>query len=103
MRESLHPSSTPARRRARWGPRVAHARLRTLTPDYLLALVSGVLLALSFPRYGHPAFAWVALVPLLIALTGWRGRPGRLPGQKPLHAFTLGLIAGTIYFVGTVY
>ena len=65
--------------------------------------MSGVLLALSFPRYGHPAFAWVALVPLLIALTGWRGRPGRVPAQKPWHAFTLGLVAGTVYFVGTVY
>ena len=65
--------------------------------------MSGVLLALSFPRYGHPAFAWIALVPLLIALTGWRGRPGRLPGQPPLRAFTLGLTTGAVYFIGTVY
>jgi len=65
--------------------------------------VSGVLLALSFPRYGHPAFAWIALVPLLITLTGWRGRPGRVPGQRPLRAFGLGLTAGAVYFTGTVY
>ena len=32
--------------------------------DYGLALLSGVLLALSFPKFGHPAFAWIALVPL---------------------------------------
>ena len=75
--------------------------------DLSLALFSGALLALSFPRFGHPAFAWIALVPLLIALSGWRGRPvegaGRVPGQPPLRAFTLGLAAGLVYFVGTIY
>jgi apolipoprotein N-acyltransferase len=79
--------------------------------DYALALVSGALLALSFPRYGHPAFAWIALVPLLVALTGWNGRPltgapgrGRaLPGQPPLRAFLLGLTSGFVYFAGTLY
>ncbi len=71
--------------------------------DYSLALTSGVLLALSFPRFGHPAFAWIALVPLLIALTGWRGRPGPVPGQAPQRAFGLGLTAGFVYFVGTLY
>jgi apolipoprotein N-acyltransferase len=78
---------------------------------YALAIVSGVLLALSFPRYGHPAFAWIALVPLLVALSGWRGRPvtpgsragEMLIGQPPLRAFALGLTTGTLYFVGTVY
>ena len=71
--------------------------------DYPLALFSGALLALSFPRYGHPAFAWIALVPLLIALSGWRGRPGRAPGQRPLRAFALGLTTGVVYFIGTIY
>ena len=77
--------------------------------DYALALVSGTLLALSFPRYGHPAVAWIALVPLLVALTGWNGRTpssghGRtLPGQPPLRAFLLGLTSGFVYFAGTLY
>ena len=71
--------------------------------DYALALLSGALLALSFPRYGHPAFAWIALVPLVIALTGWRGRPGRVPGQPPLRGFLLGLTSGFVYFAGTLY
>jgi apolipoprotein N-acyltransferase len=70
---------------------------------YPLALLSGVLLALSFPRVGHPAFAGVALVPQLVALSGWQGRPGRLPGQPPHRAATMGLLAGLVYFVGTVY
>ena len=66
--------------------------------DYVLALVSGALLALSFPRYGHPAFAWIALVPLLVALAGWNGRA---PGAR--RAFLLGLTSGFVYFVGTLY
>ena len=35
--------------------------------DSSLALLSGVLLALSFPKFGHPACAWMALTPLIIA------------------------------------
>ena len=71
--------------------------------DFLLALISGLCLALSFPRYGSPAFAWIALVPLLIAVSGWRGRPGILAGQRPSRAFALGLVAGVVSFIGTLY
>jgi apolipoprotein N-acyltransferase len=62
--------------------------------DFALAILSGVLLALSFPRFGHPAFAWIALVPLLIALSR---------RQPPLRAFYLGLTSGLLYFIGTIY
>ncbi|MBI4886325.1 MAG: apolipoprotein N-acyltransferase [Acidobacteria bacterium] len=65
--------------------------------DYGLALLSGVLLALSFPQYGHPAFAWIALVPLLVAVSGW---PSTRPSRR---AFLLGLATGVVYFVGTIY
>ena len=51
------------------------------------------MLALSFPRFGHPAIAWIALAPVLIALTR-----GSLP-----RAFTLGLTTGLVYFAGTIY
>jgi len=67
--------------------------------NYLLAVLSGALLALSFPRYGHPAFAWIALVPLLVAL----GPPGRREAASTGRAFTLGLLTGLVYFVGTIY
>lgn len=67
------------------------------------ALASGVLLALSFPRYGHPALAFIALVPLYVALSGWNGQPGRTPGVTAGRGFRLGLIAGFIHFAGTVY
>ena len=48
--------------------------------DSALALFAGALLALSFPRYGHGAVAFIALVPWFVALTGWRGR-GALTGH----------------------
>jgi len=79
------------------------SRASQLALTYILTALSGALLALSFPRYGHPAFAWVALVPLLLALSGWRGHAGALPGQPPLRALALGMVAGVIYFVGTIY
>jgi apolipoprotein N-acyltransferase len=62
-----------------------------------------VLLALSFPKYGHPAVAFIALVPLLVALSGWSGRDASLPGVSTRRGFTLGLIAGFIHYAGTVY
>ena len=78
-------------------------RNRAQPRDFLFAFISGALLALSFPRYGHPASAWIALVPLLIALSGWNGAERRLPAQPSLRAFALGLTTGVVYFVGTIY
>jgi apolipoprotein N-acyltransferase len=62
-----------------------------------------VLLALSFPKYGHPAVAFIALVPLLIAISGWNARDPALRGVSARRGFTLGLIAGFVHFAGTVY
>jgi apolipoprotein N-acyltransferase len=61
----------------------------------VLAIFSGLLLALSFPRFGQPAFAWIALVPLLAALARERVTGGR--------SFLLGFLAGLVYFGGTLY
>jgi len=61
--------------------------------DYLLAALSGLLLALSFPKFGHPALAWIALTPL-IALLGT---------GSVRRAFFLGLLTGLVYFAGTLY
>src|SRR5438876_11601242 len=56
-------------------------------------MVSGALFVLSFPKFGHPAFGWIALTPLLVALSA-----------APLRrAFLLGLAAGFVYFAGTLY
>ncbi|HEX5475911.1 MAG TPA: hypothetical protein VFX12_14725, partial [Vicinamibacterales bacterium] len=63
--------------------------------DLSLAILSGALLALSFPKFGSPACAWIALAPLLVAVcrrsVSWR------------RAFFLGLLTGAIYFWGTLY
>jgi apolipoprotein N-acyltransferase len=67
---------------------------------YGLAFFSGVLLALSFPRFGHPALAWIALVPLLVALSGGLEARRR---RSAFAAFKLGLVTGVTYFVGTIY
>ena len=72
------------------GPRYT---LGTRSLDFALAASSGVLLAFSFPRVGHPALGWIALAPLLVALE--RG--------SLIRAFTLGLVAGAVYFTGTLY
>ena len=61
----------------------------------ILALLSGILLALSFPRYGHPLFAWIAITPLVVVLLTSKPSPRR--------AFLLGLATGAGYFGGTVY
>ncbi len=65
----------------------------TRPSDYGFAAASGGLLALSFPQYGHPALAWIALAPLLVALAGTTMR----------RAFALGLVTGAVYFTGTLY
>ncbi len=66
----------------------------------ILAVASGILLALSFPRYGHPGFAWIALTALIVPLfeihRSW-------PAFRRGRAFLLGFVAGLGYFGGTVY
>ena len=68
--------------------------MSTRADSLFLAAASGVLLALSFPKFGHPAFGWIALAPLLLAL---------LSGVSLRRAFALGLTTGLIYFGGTLY
>lgn len=42
-------------------------------------------------------------MPLIVALSGWRGRPGVCPGVSTPRGFLLGLITGVVYFAGTLY
>jgi apolipoprotein N-acyltransferase len=58
-----------------------------------LAATSGVLLFLSFPKFGHGAVAWVALVPLLTAL----------PGASGWAALRLGYVTGAVSGLGILY
>jgi apolipoprotein N-acyltransferase len=47
--------------------------------------------------------AFVAAVPLLVAVSGWRGRPGQYQGTTFRRGFALGTCAGVVYFGGTIY
>src|SRR2546428_9101807 len=65
--------------------------LRRFTHLLLLPVLSGTLLVLSFPKYDLDFLAWIALVPLLIAI---REKPWRT-------AFGQGWLAGLVCFGGT--
>lgn len=58
-----------------------------------LAVCSGLLVVLSFPRTEFSFLAWVALIPLLIALEGQTGRA----------AFKTGFISGLVAYAGLLY
>jgi apolipoprotein N-acyltransferase len=62
-------------------------------PRGALALLSGLLLILSFPKFGHGAVAWVALAPLLLAL----------PGTTPAEGARLGYLTGAVSALGLLY
>jgi apolipoprotein N-acyltransferase len=47
--------------------------------------------------------AFIALVPLFVALSGWRGRPGVAPGIPFRRGFLLGMMTGGVHYAGTVY
>ena len=59
----------------------------------LLALLSGILIALSFPSPGLAFLAWVALIPLLVALED----------ATPRSAFRLGFTCGLAAYAGILY
>lgn len=58
-----------------------------------LSFLSGILCVLIFPRYDQEWLAWIALVPLLLALEN----------QPVRKSFRIGWLAGTVYFLGTLH
>jgi len=58
--------------------------------NYILSILSGVLLVLGFPKFDLWSLSWVALVPLLIAINeaNWK------------QSLWLGFVAGGVYFFG---
>ena len=58
-----------------------------------MASASGILLVLSFPPLDFYPLAWIAIVPLLVSLHG----------KNPKTSFFLGMLTGSIYFIGTIY
>lgn len=64
-----------------------------LARQYGPSLLTGLLLALSFPDYSFFIFAWVGLVPLLISAYS----------SAPKQAFLKGFTAGLLFFTTTIY
>ena len=58
-----------------------------------LTLLSGVLLILIFPKFNLSFLAWVALIPLFLALEG----------RSLRESFNLGFLAGLVSFMGILY
>lgn len=67
--------------------------LRQDAPAYLLALVSGLIMRLPFPRFNCWWLAWVGLVPFLYALHQRRAKSG----------FYIGLVFGFVFYYANVF
>ena len=62
--------------------------------NFIFAIISGVLLILSFPKYGFGFVAWFAFIPLLYALH-------RTTTIR--QALLLGFITGVVGYIGIIY
>lgn len=72
--------------------------MKELVPDgrgILLAAASGILLVLAFPDFDLSFLAWIALVPLLIALNREK--------ESAFRALILGWTFGVIFFFGSCW
>lgn len=69
----------------------SHLKVRGLS--WIFALITGILMILSFPKFGSGLFAWFFLVPLLISL--------REEGLK--KAALLGFVVGLTGYTGILY
>jgi apolipoprotein N-acyltransferase len=59
-----------------------------------LAVLSGFLLFLSFPKYGGGVFAWIAFIPLFFALK---------KASTVVNGLLLGFITGIVSYIGIIY
>ncbi|MCE5283664.1 MAG: apolipoprotein N-acyltransferase [Deltaproteobacteria bacterium] len=62
--------------------------------NIILAILSGLLLALSFPKFGNGMVAWIALIPLFFALEGVACKGA---------GFRLGFLTGLVAYAGILY
>jgi len=61
---------------------------------WLLSTSTGLLLVATFPKLDLGFLAWVALAPLLLAVSS---------AHRPRRAFALGYVAGFVFFAGSIY
>lgn len=69
------------------------ARLWQLSSRWLLPILTGVLMALSYPSFNIGECAWICLLPLLFAMEG----------GNPRQAFWRGYLAGAVFFGMTIW
>jgi len=67
--------------------------MRGFIKSHIFAILGGICLVLSFPRYDLYPLAWFALAPFLVSLYG----------KDSKYALRSGLVLGIIYFFGTQY
>ena len=95
MQDAFALDARPTKRRRTRLREAARASIPTLSQSALAAL-SALLLVLSFPDFNLWPLAWVGLVPVLCALFARRG-------ARPVTAFWLGWLAGTLFFYGSCW
>lgn len=93
MSEAVRVAAMPVARR--WMRLRARARAASPTrAEVGLAAASAALLIISFPDFNLWPLAWLALVPLLLAVS-------RRP--QPARSFLLGWLSSTLFFFGSCY
>jgi len=70
-----------------------NSRPLVLGSQFLLAIASALLLALSFPDFDLEFLSWIGLVPLFFAIEA----------HRPTRAFLVSYLAGVIFFLSTIY
>ncbi len=67
--------------------------MKSRVVDISLAALSGVLTALSYPKFNLSFFAWISLIPFLAVILK----------KKPKQSFLLGLVAGFSFYAVLIY
>ncbi len=67
---------------------------KIMSLDALLSMISGVLMALAFPTIGFSSLAFISILPLLFTL---------FRTQRKIPSILCGIIAGFVFYLGTVY
>jgi apolipoprotein N-acyltransferase len=68
--------------------------LKLFKSDIFLAVLSGFLLFLSFPKFGLGLFAWITFIPLFFALKN---------AATIAQGLFLGFITGIVSYIGVIY
>jgi len=96
MQDAVATLSQPTLRKANRFSDLA-TRIRREAPSLVncgVALISSILLIISFPDFNLWSLAWIALVPLMVAVS-------RRP--QAVSCFCLGWLFGSVFFFGSCY